>query len=257
MNFVFYVYLVIAGLILWPLWYVRILWVTPLASSYQDRRALYVTPPGCLLVLALCLVGKTEAVAGPSGWLSCCIIGAALLAVATWSFPWLGLSARDDVAERRNLPAAWAISGAQVGVALAFGGATGDALASLEGNAPLLGALGVAALFGLWGVLERWAGFSEAITVERDAGAGCRLAALLPALGLLLGRALSGILAPAGLLQFFLLLGGPAVLLLAAVLMERWRRGRARGLRASPKWGDLVIALAYLGGAGLWICWAR
>src|SRR5262249_13278217 len=159
---------------------------------------LYLTPPVCLLLLTLRLAGKnlTNARAWSlefrSGW----AVGAVWLGLIHLFLPLFGLDPRQDVVERRNRPAAWAISGALVGLTLCFAGAAGDALPveGVLGGVPW-GMLATLALLFLWAILERLADPSEAITVARDGGAACRLAGLLIALGLLLGRAFADLTA--------------------------------------------------------------
>jgi hypothetical protein len=251
------------ALLIWLAWYANIVRVTRLASSHRDRLVLYLTPVGCLSVLALCLTGKE--VASPQGWsgpvLRWYAAGALFLALAAWAVPWWGwgLSPRDDVAERRNRCAGWAIGGAMVGLTVAFAGVRGGTVAMNgewpEGDALLRGMLSLIALFAFWGILERRADLSEAITVDRDGGAALRLAAFLPALGVLLGQSLPGLLAQAGWWKSLFLLGGPAGLLLGGVLIERWRGDGEPG--GWPKGSDVFLALSYLGGAGLWTYLAR
>jgi hypothetical protein len=121
----------------------------------------------------------------------------------------------------------------------------------------LLGIVGMAILFALWAVLERQAGFAEAITVERDGGAALRLAAFLAALGFLLGLALPQLLALPASWQPVQLLAGPGVLFLAAVLLENRRGGAAVAPRFRPRVVDVLVALVYLGVAGAWVYLAR
>src|SRR4051812_38587589 len=91
---------------LWLLWYVSLVPVTRLASSHADRALLYLAPLLCLALMPLCLLGRGWAAqAGPGAVLLCCANGMTCVLLASWVFPLLGLSARDDVAERRNRPA--------------------------------------------------------------------------------------------------------------------------------------------------------
>src|SRR5262249_20408154 len=144
-------------------------------------------------------------------------LGTLVVAGAAWALPWLGLSPLDDVAERRNRPAGWAILGAQVGLTLAYGlatGGTGPRAVQSGWAPPGVGLMGVLVLFALWAPLEKLLGFSEAITVDRDGGAACRLAALLVALGLPVGLALPDLVPVGGPGPVLLALPGPALLLL-------------------------------------------
>ncbi len=242
----------------WCVWYSHLTEVSDRLSRHRERRLLYLLLPVCLLVLLAGLLGRVALEPalwhGPvlSGW----AVGVLLLAGTVWAFPWLGLSPRDDVAERRNLPAGWAIAGAALGLTVAYGVAVGGVLGTpVQGYAFAIGAGSLLALLPLWGIHERLAGVSEAITVDRDAGAACRLAAFLPALGALVGQVLPAVLT-ADRSRSLAVVGGPAVLLLGAVLIEQVRSpsGQPGG---RPPLLDVLIALCYVGGAGLWSYLAR
>src|SRR5262245_23291390 len=173
-------------------WYLQVATVTRLASSHADRLALYLAPPVCLAVLAVCMLWADWVGGGLNGARLVLLFagaGGACLFVATFAFPWLGLSPRDDVVERRNRPAGWTVAGALLGLALAFGLAAGGAAPkAFRGPVPS-GVAAMLALLAVWGALELVAGLSEAITVERDRGCAIRLALFLPVAGLLIGLA--------------------------------------------------------------------
>jgi hypothetical protein len=246
------------ALVIWGGWYFHVGTVSQRLSRHGQRRVLYLTPPLCVIVLLLGLLGRVAVDLslwqGPvlSGW----AFGVLLLAGAVWVFPWLGLSPRDDVAERGNVPAGWAIAGAALGLTVAYGCAVAGVLGTpVEGYAWVIGTGSLIALLVLWGILEKLAGVSEAITVDRDAGAACRLTAFLPALAALVGQVLPALLTGERS-RSLAVLGGPAVLLLAAVLIEQMRTpsGQPGG---KPPLVDVVIALCYVGGAALWSFLAR
>jgi hypothetical protein len=181
-------------------------------------------------------------------------LGGAWLLIVAMFLPALGYSVRDDVLERRNGAALWAIGGALVGMTLCFAGGN-------IGNGPgwwvviFAAAVSTFAFFVLWLCFEWLARPHEAITISRDAAAGLRLAGWLVAAGLILGRAVAGdwVSAPATL-RDFVLRGWPALLLLAAgVLVERitpLQTGRGAGAVASL---GLLPALIYLAGAAAWL----
>jgi uncharacterized membrane protein YjfL (UPF0719 family) len=108
------------------------------------------------------------------------LLGAAWVGGATFFFSLMGVSARDDVVERRNLSASWAICGALVGTTLCFAGAN-------VGSGPgvhvvlLCALLTTAAFFLLWLSLELLVdpSPSDSITIERNPGAGIRLGGYL------------------------------------------------------------------------------
>jgi hypothetical protein len=243
-----------ALLVFWAPWYITLALVTRLASSQRDRRVLYLTPLVCFLILPLAFLGKelADPQRGRGRLRDTLFVGALLLSVTVWMIPWLGLSARDDVAEGRNRPAGWAIGGAILALTLAYGSAAGATRGTqMERQAPLVGSLSIFAVLILWGLLEKLAHVAEAITVERDAGAAARLAAFLPALGLLVGRGLPTFLTRPDAMPSLAALGGPIILLLAGIVIERRPRSVAKP-GGRPTAGDALIALSYLVGAGLW-----
>ena len=114
------------------------------------------------------------------------------LAGALRLFPLLGISVRDDVLERRNPSAFWAMNGALIGVAAAFGGGN-------VGNGPgpevviFCAAIATLSFFLGWLLLETvGAHWSEAVTVDRDTGSGIRLGGVLAATGFVFGNAVTG-----------------------------------------------------------------
>jgi hypothetical protein len=214
--------LAVGAIILWGAWYVSVAQVTPLASSHHDRLALYLAPPLCLLALAgaVAVQDLLAPLFPGSAALFCWGLWAVVLAVLAHGLPWLGLSPRDDVAERRNRPAAWAVAGALAGLTLACGGAV-VAAAVLASPLPLLWpALALGTFLALWGLFQSLTGVSDKITVDRDRGAALRLAVLLPALGLLVGAALPGLQAVESAPWARALCGAALVLLVVAILQE-------------------------------------
>lgn len=133
------------------------------------------------------------------------IMGAAWLgAVTTALAPLMGLSARDDVLERANSAASWAIAGAVLGIMFCFAG-------SNIGDGPgwwvvvFCAALATLTLFAVWGTLEASLHYADAITIDRDRATAIRLGGFLAAGGLVLGRSVAGdwISAGATIADFF------------------------------------------------------
>jgi hypothetical protein len=232
----------------WYAWYLSLVPVTRLASSHRDRRVLYLSPVVSLLLLGVALLVLVPA--NRPGWLPrvgiCWAVGGLWIGLASHLLPWWGLSARQDVAERRIGGAGWAIAAAQAGLALAFAfaAASGDVADAAGGL--LRGALGTMALLGLWAILERWASLSEAITVGRDGGTACRLAAFLVALGPLVGRAFMALPEPADEERVQVLVGAPVALLLLALPVEWSCTRRADSPGGPPRRRDVAVALSYL-----------
>lgn len=119
------------------------------------------------------------------------VMGAAWIGVGALLFALMGIHPRDDVAERRNSAAALAIVGAIVGLSAAFAGAN-------FGDGPGVSVVAISALLSMGTLLALWVAISlfsnaiEAITVERDLPRALRVALLLAACGVVLGRAVAG-----------------------------------------------------------------
>jgi hypothetical protein len=173
-------------------------------------------------------------------------MGTAWLAVAIQVLPVLGISPRDDVIERNNTSAAYAVTGALIGLALAFSGGN-------VGNGPgwwvVLFSSGLAtlSLVGLWLILESSTAVSETITVDRDRSAGIRLGGFFSATGAICGRAVAGdwVSAQATIRDFVGTVQPALALLVIAIVIERAARPRPRRRTASVSVGVLA-AMFYL-----------
>lgn len=219
----------------WSHWYLPVRTVVRPARPSRSLRLLIASPPFCLLLLLVIL--KTAAsfdVRDDWRYLTMYLLmGAAWVWGFTRMGPLLGISARDDVVERGNGAAAVAVAGSLLGLTLCFGGAN-------VGDGPgwwvvvISAALATGSLFACWLLLEAATGVSEAVTVERDPGAGLRLAGFLAAAGLVLGRGVAGDWVSAdGLMRDFLASIWPLVpIVLMAALIERVLRPAP--LRALP-----------------------
>lgn len=172
------------------------------------------------------------------------LLGAAWIGAWSKFFGTFGLSLRHDVAERHNRAAAIALAGALLALTLCFAGGN-------IGNGPgwwvvaVCAALSSGALFVLWMAIEWATGVSEAVTVDRDVAAALRLAGLLIAIGVILGRAVAG--------DWFSL---------DATVADFWRAGWPAALVAGagivvekfvPRAPGLLTLLAYLSAAVLYV----
>ena len=149
-------------------------------------------------------------------------MGAAWVAIAMRVWELLGVSTRDDLAERGNTAAAFAIFGALVAITFCFaGGNVGDGPGWWVVVFAAL--LSTGALFVWWIALEKLTGLSESITVDRDAASGLRAAGYLIGSGAILGRAVAGNWISAGAtIRDFAVVGWPALIVLGvAVILER------------------------------------
>lgn len=238
----------------WWQWYAGINTVTRLASPFRLRLPLLVMPICCalllLVVLRFCASGDVRD--DPVYLVSYLLLGAGWTGIAALAFPFLGISARDDVIERRNTAASWPVNSALLGVTLCFAGANiGD------GPGPQVvvfcALLSTGSLLFFWLGLELIASTSEAITVERDMGTSVRLAGFLVALGILFGNAIAGSWTSASeTLRDFFDLAWPAVVLFwIAVLVERTFKRQA-DLPARRISASLAIAVVYIVAAAAW-----
>jgi hypothetical protein len=163
-----------------------------------------------------------------------------------------GLSALDDALERRNPAATWAIGGLWLATTLCVCGANigeGPTIGTTLG--PLV--LAVASLLALWAIFAGLTGNTWCITVDRDVASGMRLAGLLAAWGLILGRAVAGDwVSTEDTLRDAVLLGWPTfVLLLIAVVWERTAQPKLHRPRPSIILSGLLPAGSFLGLAGV------
>ena len=222
--------LVVSGVLAlygWVVWYTRPLGVQRLGVVPHGRGLLFTAPLLCAGILALVLVtlAASDVRDAPRYVAMYMVLGAAWIAGAARSLALVGLSARDDVAERRNPAAATAIAGALIGITLCFaGGNIGDG----PGWWVVLYSAGLATgvLLSLGVVLETFTGISDSVTIDRDVAAGVRLGSFFVANGLVLGRAVAGDWISAGdTVTDFAWAAWPVVLLLAAaVMIERVAR---------------------------------
>ena len=119
------------------------------------------------------------------------VLGLAWLRLMEPFFAYLGVSARDDVIERRNRAATPAFIGALLGVTCCYAGGN-------VGDGPgwwvvvLSAALATASLIVVWMLFIELTPSADAIAIDRDPSAGCRLAGLLVGCGILLGRSVAG-----------------------------------------------------------------
>ena len=239
----------------WLTWYGDIASVNRLRAPVSKRLVLLTAPLVCLVLISIALT-KLAATTVRSDALYISfylLLGAGWLGGVTLIFPFLGISARDDVLERGNRAASWAVIGALTGASCSFAGAN-------VGNGPgveavLFSAVLSSALFiGLWLGMDLLTSISDAITVDRDERAGIRLGGFLLGIGLLSGWSVAGDwVSASATLKDFATSSWPAILLTAvAVAVEVvWRRASVHlSAKAIP---SVVISAVYVGVALVWV----
>ncbi|MFN8371464.1 MAG: hypothetical protein U0694_01105 [Anaerolineae bacterium] len=237
----------------WIAWYWSLARVPNFVSPARYRTPLLYTPLLCLILLYLVLraLASFDVVNSLTYLSFYMLFGAAWVGVCAFALPYLGLSARDDVVERRNSAATYAITGALIGLTFCYAGGN-------IGDGPgwwvvlFVVSLATGSFFAIWGLLEVLTHVGEMVTIDRDPSAGVRLGGFLIAAGMILGRAAAGDYKSMEQ-QFgdFVLHGAPVLLLLVvAVLLERALRPRVER-PMSPAVMGIVPALIYIGGAAL------
>lgn len=182
-------------------------------------------------------------------------LGAAWVGVLVHATGYLGISMRDDVAERGNAAAVWVFRGLIPGMWLAYtGGNFGDGPGWWV--VVFCGVLTTGLLWLLWSVVEGLTSVSERITVDRDVVAGIRLGALLLAAGLMLGRGAAGdwVSAWSAMKDIFIAalpVAGLGALEVVLGMVSPAGTGSEPGARLR-NWG-LLPATGYLAGAVVWL----
>ena len=182
------------------------------------------------------------------------LAGGVWLLLAAKLFPWLGLSLRDDVAERGNIAALVGLCGALTAFALIYvGGSLGEGPSYANNFFSV--ALGSAGLLVLWILLEVGGQVSMSVAEERDLASGLRLSGFLLAIGLILGRAVAGDWhSEEATVHDFFRDGWPAIVLWAfALIIERCTRPNRQV--PFPRWPTrgLLPASLYLALTAAWL----
>jgi hypothetical protein len=171
-------------------------------------------------------------------------------------FAFLGVSLRDDVIERRNRGALSAFAGLTIGASCCIAGAN-------VGNGPgaevvlLCAVVSTGTLLLLWSLLACLADAAEAITVERDSGAGLRAGGFLAGSGAICGAAVAGdwVSFEATLRDFARFVWPLLAVAMLVTLCERTLNRRPLARRLSTRMSaSLAAGLAMLGVAyAVWV----
>lgn len=245
----------LALLLLWSLFYRAIFQVHSFHPNRKHRILLAILPLACMLLIVLVLARwSSPGVRSNTVWMAFYTMGgAAWLRLGLFLLPLFGISARDDVLERQNPAAAWAVHGTLLGITFCYAG-------SSVGKGPgtevvfFCAALSTAFLFGLWSCLERIFRLADRLAIDRDESTGIRIGAWISSLGLIFGAAVAGDRSSlqSTFWDFIRYARVTILFLLAAILIERAfksiREQAEPRLRAS-----VAIGLAYLFAAAIYV----
>jgi hypothetical protein len=247
-----------AAAIAWLRWYRLLFSVPRLGPSRRGRAWLGVSPllSALILVAVLTTIAAHDVVDDLRYILMYLALGAAWVGLTVWSLPFAGMSPRDDVVERGNAAAAPPCAAAVIALTLCFAGGN-------VGDGPgwwvvvFAAAIATLGLFAVWLVLDVLAALSDAVTIERDAAAGLRLAGFLVACGLVLGRGVAGDWVSVGATIRDVLRSAAPLTGLIPVAAVLERAARPTPERPEPPVGTLgvVPALAYVAGAAAYVVW--
>lgn len=246
----------VVGLGVWVRWMHLSLAVSDFVSSRASRTPLVAAPVVSAIALLLVLIffashDVRDSVLYIGFYL---LLGAMWVGLCTLLFPLFGLRPPLDVAQRRNRAAGVAGLGAVLGLTLAFAGAN-------IGDGPgwwvvlFSSALSTFGFFAVWMLADAIAGTTDAVTIDRDRGAGIRLACFLIAVGAIQGRAVAGNWASPGATSAdWIDLGWPVLgLALFEMVVGRMHMSMSRRESPSPILVGALPGLLYLCGAGAYI----
>jgi hypothetical protein len=245
---------VVVALFTWPRWYRQLLGATRFSAPDSGRALVAWVPLICAAVLTYVLFTMASSdVVGAYIWMYL-LVGAGWLGLCAQALPWIGLSAVDDVGERGNGAAAWAVSGALLAMMFCFAGGN-------VGDGPgwwvviFAAALATAGLALSWLLLDAIARVVDAITIERDVAAGLRCGAFIAAAGLVLGRAAAGDWVSAGAtVRDFAAIAWPVLpATIGAAIVERMLRASTSQPEPSPVAVGAIPALGYCAAAVVYV----
>jgi uncharacterized membrane protein YjfL (UPF0719 family) len=227
--------------------YVRIALASSLGANARLRLGLAALPPLALAGIWWVLrnLASFDVRESPQYLWQYLALGAAWLGISLKVFASFAVSWRDDVIERSNPAALWAVAGAAGGLGAAYAGAN-------VGDGPswtvvaYAASLATSLFFAAWWVVDRFTLATDHIIAGRDAATGLRVGALLLACGLIAGRAAAGDWFDAARTLRELAIAWPIL----AVLGLELGAARSTPLRPAARALSLVLALGYLGIAG-------
>jgi len=184
---------VVIAVIAWGSWLKSIVLVDVLRPMMLSRIALVLVPVlatvGLFGVLRCWAAGDVRD--DPLYLAMYLVMGLAWMGAGRWCFIPLGVYWRGDILERGNRAALPAVAGALLGLMACYAGAN-------IGDGPgwwcviVAGGLALGAWLLAWYVLDRVTGIGDAISIDRQPGAGIRLGSYLIASGVICGRGAAG-----------------------------------------------------------------
>lgn len=239
----------------WVMWYYRVVAVGSRFSRHSVRAPLYLAPlvTGAITWIVLRWFASYDVRNDGVYLFFYMALGAAWTGAVTIATSMLGISYRDDVAERGNVAASWAAAGAVVGGSLPY-------IGSNIGDGPgwwvviYTGGAAAVLFFALWLLVEKTTSLSDSITIDRDVSAGLRLGGLLVGMGLVLARAAAGNwYGPEQAVTQVLQVGLAAVAMaVVAIAVERMLRPTPEHPR-QPAIAGIVPAGFYVGMGAAWL----
>jgi uncharacterized membrane protein YjfL (UPF0719 family) len=239
----------------WSAWYGDLVRVNRLRVPIHQRSILFGAPLLSLgfIFSILRKLAATDVRGDPLYIAFYLLVGAAWVGGATLVFPFLGISARDDILERGNIASEWAVVGALAGISCSFAGANignGSGVAAVVFSSILSSGLFLA----LWFALDFLTSVSDAITIDRTKGAGIRLAGFLLGLGLLSGWSVAGDWGSASAtLKDFVLSSWPAVVLTIVAVFVELALQRSSIHISERTISSAFISAVYVGLAVAWV----
>jgi hypothetical protein len=238
----------------WSTWYGDLVSVNRFRVPIHRRLVLFAAPVISLAVIFVTLtkLASSDVRNNPLYLAFYLFMGAAWIGGTTLVFPFLGISARDDILERGNSASAWAVVGALAGVTCSFAGGN---IGNGPGAAVVLFSSGLSAglFFALWFALDILTSISDAITIDRAKGAGIRIAGFLAGIGLLSGWSVAGDwVSAAAALKDFLYFSWPAVTLTAVAIFLELALRRA-SIRFTGTIPSAVVSAVYVGLGLVWV----
>lgn len=242
----------VIALIGWIVWYRRALRTSTFISPIRARRSLLLAPllAHAALLLVLVTISASDVrsdlryivmyLAIGSAWIILCQVGLSIM----------GMRVIEDVAQRRNPAASWAVGGFMLGPALCYaGGNIGDG----PGWWVVLFAAFYATIswFVILFAIDQICGIFDDVFVGRDPAAGVRLMGTSIAIGLILGRGVAGTwVSAAATLDDFARDAWPALIIAGFEICATFLSRVARGTRPTlPASAGFLAAILSVGGS--------